>query len=155
MRVSIRFTTLCTGARIVNILPSTVSLAESCSSCSSVFHEQQLTCRAFTGKDCAAVIGAICSSCSITDQSPHSISPSSFSESRSKTRIVAEGSISVRWNSCIPVRSASVSYSRLSFSVNNSLITLSRSTHLLIFSFYFDIALFGVTISLMSLSERY
>ena len=51
MCVSIRFTTLCTGARIVNILPSTVSLAESCSSCSPVFHEQQPMCGTFSGKD--------------------------------------------------------------------------------------------------------
>ena len=34
-------TMLCIGSRIVNVLPSTVSLAESCSSCSPVFHEQQ------------------------------------------------------------------------------------------------------------------
>ena len=32
---------LCMGSQIVNVLPSTVSLAESCSSCPQVFHEQQ------------------------------------------------------------------------------------------------------------------
>ena len=91
-----------------------------------VFHEQQRICGAFTEKDCAAVTGAICSSCSIADQLPHSVQSSSFSESCSKNRIMPDGSIIARWSCCNPVRSAKVSCSGSSFSVNISFTIFSR-----------------------------
>ena len=109
----------------INIVPPTVSLSESYSSRSPVFHEQERRCGAFAGKDCAAMTGTICSNCSIANQSPHSIQPSPFSESRLKNRIMPEELIFDRRSSCNSIISAKVSCSRPSFSVT----TRSSSSH--------------------------
>ena len=71
-----------------------------------------------------------------------------------ENRIVAEGSIFVRWSSCISPQFGLRLLLPAEFQSDNSLVTLARSTPLLIFSFYFDIPSFGVTMSLMSLPER-
>ena len=73
LRVCMRCTTLCIGSRIVNVVPSTVSFAESSPSYSTVLHEQQHMGGGATRKDYAVVTGAIYSNCSITDHSSHSI----------------------------------------------------------------------------------